>query len=127
MVGSTPAPEELLEIARTVVRSAAETAHRMRAEGVAAVATKSTATDVVTAADRTWSIRSARNVSPLGKVWWKMFSWATAIAPRDTASARAAARAASTHTPFYGAGATQRVQSGSSGMGRRGNGASLTL
>jgi myo-inositol-1(or 4)-monophosphatase len=45
-------PEELLEVAVGIVRTAAETAHRMWGEGVAAVATKSTATDVVTAADR---------------------------------------------------------------------------
>ncbi|WDZ87615.1 inositol monophosphatase family protein [Micromonospora cathayae] len=45
-------PGELLEIAIEVARSAAETAHRMRGEGVAVAATKSTATDVVTAADR---------------------------------------------------------------------------
>ncbi|OZV79255.1 inositol monophosphatase [Micromonospora echinospora] len=45
-------PEELLEVAVGVVRAAAATAHRMWGEGVAAVATKSTATDVVTAADR---------------------------------------------------------------------------
>ena len=52
MTDSTPETGALLEIATTVVRAAAETAHLMRAEGVAAVATKSTATDVVTAADR---------------------------------------------------------------------------
>ncbi|SCL33105.1 myo-inositol-1(or 4)-monophosphatase [Micromonospora pallida] len=44
--------EELLEVAVGVARTAAETAYRMWGEGVAAVATKSTATDVVTAADR---------------------------------------------------------------------------
>lgn len=49
---TTPGPQELLEIAVRVARDAAGTARRMRAEGVAAVATKSTATDVVTAADR---------------------------------------------------------------------------
>ena len=43
---------ELLEIAVEVARDAAETAYRMRAEGVSAAATKSTVTDVVTAADR---------------------------------------------------------------------------
>ncbi|WBB81779.1 inositol monophosphatase family protein [Micromonospora sp. WMMD882] len=45
-------PGELLEIAVEVAREAAATAHRMREEGVAVAATKSTATDVVTAADR---------------------------------------------------------------------------
>jgi myo-inositol-1(or 4)-monophosphatase len=52
MNGTTPTPDELLDIARRVAREAADTASRMRREGVSAVATKSTATDVVTAADR---------------------------------------------------------------------------
>jgi myo-inositol-1(or 4)-monophosphatase len=45
-------PAELLALAVSVARSASDLAARMRADGVAAVATKSTATDVVTAADR---------------------------------------------------------------------------
>ncbi|MFD0821099.1 inositol monophosphatase family protein [Micromonospora zhanjiangensis] len=45
-------PDELLAIAVDLARRAADTAARMRAAGVSAVATKSTATDVVTAADR---------------------------------------------------------------------------
>ncbi|MEV6812231.1 inositol monophosphatase family protein [Micromonospora sp. NPDC051296] len=49
---SAPPPQELLEIAIDVARDAAATAHRMRAEGVSVAATKSTVTDVVTAADR---------------------------------------------------------------------------
>ncbi|MEH0936532.1 inositol monophosphatase family protein [Micromonospora psammae] len=52
MTRSAPAPRELLEIAIEVARDAAATAYRMRAEGVSVAATKSTATDVVTAADR---------------------------------------------------------------------------
>nr|MDT0657003.1 inositol monophosphatase family protein [Micromonospora sp. DSM 115978] len=48
----TPGPDELLRIAVRVARDAAETARRMRADGVSGVVTKSTATDVVTAADR---------------------------------------------------------------------------
>ncbi|MGW4465336.1 inositol monophosphatase family protein [Micromonospora sp. NBC_01796] len=52
MGSSRPTAEELLELALEVARRAADTARRMRAEGVSAVATKSTATDVVTAADR---------------------------------------------------------------------------
>ncbi|MCM0676515.1 inositol monophosphatase [Micromonospora phytophila] len=47
-----PAPQDLLEIAVDVARDAAATAYRMRAEGVSVAATKSTVTDVVTAADR---------------------------------------------------------------------------
>ncbi|WP_425518061.1 inositol monophosphatase family protein [Polymorphospora rubra] len=49
---TAPEPQDLLEIAVRVARDGAATARRMRAEGVSAVATKSTATDVVTAADR---------------------------------------------------------------------------
>jgi myo-inositol-1(or 4)-monophosphatase len=47
-----PTAEELLELAVEVARAAADTARQMRAEGVSPVATKSTVTDVVTAADR---------------------------------------------------------------------------
>ena len=49
---SSPDPDELLNIAVRVTREAAATVRRMRAEGVSGVATKSTDTDVVTAADR---------------------------------------------------------------------------
>ncbi|MEU7933045.1 inositol monophosphatase family protein [Micromonospora echinofusca] len=45
-------PSELLEIAVDVARDAAATAYQMRVEGVSVAATKSTVTDVVTAADR---------------------------------------------------------------------------
>nr|BFE62604.1 inositol monophosphatase family protein [Dactylosporangium thailandense] len=45
-------PAELLALAVSVARSAGDLANRMRAEGVDVAATKSTATDVVTAADR---------------------------------------------------------------------------
>ena len=47
-----PSPERLLEIAISVARPAADLAYRMRVDGVGGVSTKSTATDVVTAADR---------------------------------------------------------------------------
>ncbi|WP_320064637.1 inositol monophosphatase family protein [Micromonospora sp. RTGN7] len=52
MTSSAPMPQELLKIAIEVARDAADTAYRMRAEGVSVAATKSTVTDVVTAADR---------------------------------------------------------------------------
>jgi myo-inositol-1(or 4)-monophosphatase len=48
----TVEPAQLLAIALSVTRGAAELARQMRAEGVTGVTTKSTATDVVTAADR---------------------------------------------------------------------------
>lgn len=47
-----PESTELLAIAVRVARDASETARRMRAEAIVEVDTKSTATDVVTAADR---------------------------------------------------------------------------
>ncbi|MDQ7906507.1 inositol monophosphatase family protein [Phytohabitans sp. ZYX-F-186] len=47
-----PDAADLLAIAVEIVRDAGETARRMRVEGVSGVATKSTDTDVVTAADR---------------------------------------------------------------------------
>jgi len=49
-VASTPG--ELLEIAVRIAREAAATARRMRAEGITDLQTKSTDTDVVTAADK---------------------------------------------------------------------------
>ncbi|TDB72761.1 inositol monophosphatase family protein [Micromonospora sp. KC723] len=52
MTRSAPASTELLAIAVDVAREAADTAYRMRAEGVSVAATKTTVTDVVTAADR---------------------------------------------------------------------------
>jgi myo-inositol-1(or 4)-monophosphatase len=48
----TSTPGELLAIAVRIARDAAETARRMRAEAIIDVQTKSTDTDVVTAADR---------------------------------------------------------------------------
>jgi myo-inositol-1(or 4)-monophosphatase len=45
-------PEHLLELAVMIVRSAADLAVRLRVEGIGAVDTKSTPTDVVTAADK---------------------------------------------------------------------------
>ena len=47
-----PAPGVLLGLALGIARDAAATARRMRAEAIGEVETKSTATDVVTAADR---------------------------------------------------------------------------
>jgi myo-inositol-1(or 4)-monophosphatase len=49
---TTPVPDELLEIALRVARDAAATALRMRVEAITDVQTKSTHTDVVTAADK---------------------------------------------------------------------------
>jgi myo-inositol-1(or 4)-monophosphatase len=45
-------PKELLEVATEVVRAAAALARRLRAAGIGEVSTKSTPTDVVTAADK---------------------------------------------------------------------------
>jgi myo-inositol-1(or 4)-monophosphatase len=46
------APDELLRVAVEVVRAAADLARDLREQGVSGVATKSTTTDVVTAADK---------------------------------------------------------------------------
>src|SRR3954463_7207830 len=48
----TSTPGELLAIAVRIAREGAGTAHRMRAAAIGDVQTKSTATDVVTAADK---------------------------------------------------------------------------
>lgn len=45
-------PNELLAVAVSIVRSAADLARTLRAQGIGEVSTKSTPTDVVTAADR---------------------------------------------------------------------------
>jgi myo-inositol-1(or 4)-monophosphatase len=50
--GVVPAPDELLKVAVEVAGRAAATARRMRDEAITDVSTKSTDTDVVTAADR---------------------------------------------------------------------------
>jgi myo-inositol-1(or 4)-monophosphatase len=47
-----PEPAELLDLALAVVRPAADLAARMRRSGVSGVSTKTTDTDIVTAADR---------------------------------------------------------------------------
>ncbi|MFY1633104.1 inositol monophosphatase family protein [Solwaraspora sp. WMMB335] len=52
MTDQAPNPDDLVKIAVEVVRHAARTAQDMRRDGVWGLATKSTATDVVTAADR---------------------------------------------------------------------------
>jgi myo-inositol-1(or 4)-monophosphatase len=52
MLSMTVEPMQLLEIAVRVADGAADLARRMRDEGVTGVTTKSSATDVVTAADR---------------------------------------------------------------------------
>ncbi len=52
MSAAAPTPGELLAIAVEIAREAAATARRMRDGGVSGVSTKSTDTDVVTAADR---------------------------------------------------------------------------
>lgn len=51
-VVSAADPHELLDVAVAVAREAAELVQRLRADGIKGVGTKSTATDLVTAADR---------------------------------------------------------------------------
>ena len=62
-----PAADQLLSIAVPVAREAAATARRMRAEAITDVETKSTRTDVVTAADRAVErqvVSSLRTIRP---------------------------------------------------------------
>jgi myo-inositol-1(or 4)-monophosphatase len=68
MLRMTVEPMQLLEIAVRVAGGAADLARRMRDEGVTGVATKSSATDVVTAADRAAEqyVREALRVSRPG-------------------------------------------------------------
>jgi myo-inositol-1(or 4)-monophosphatase len=51
-MASVPDPAQLLDLAISVARRAADLARTMRSTGVAAVATKTSSTDVVTAADQ---------------------------------------------------------------------------
>jgi myo-inositol-1(or 4)-monophosphatase len=50
--GAAPDPRQLLDVAVWVARHAADEARRRRAQGIADLGTKTTATDLVTAADR---------------------------------------------------------------------------
>jgi myo-inositol-1(or 4)-monophosphatase len=52
MSGTAPEPEKLLALGVEVARQAGATARRMRGDGVTGIHTKSSETDVVTAADR---------------------------------------------------------------------------
>jgi 3'-phosphoadenosine 5'-phosphosulfate (PAPS) 3'-phosphatase len=51
-MGATTDPYELLDIAVAAAREGAELAFRSRVEGIGEIGTKTTATDLVTAADR---------------------------------------------------------------------------
>src|SRR5437870_4277409 len=51
-MAGVPDPAQLLDLAISVARPAAQLARTMRAAGVAAIATKTSSTDVVTAADK---------------------------------------------------------------------------
>lgn len=88
-----PEPKELLEVAVEVARQAAATAARMRAVGVSGLATKSTATDVVTAADRAverQAVAALRAVRPRDSVLGEEYG----AAPGPPACADADAEAA---------------------------------
>ncbi|MEV1144604.1 inositol monophosphatase family protein [Micromonospora sp. NPDC049799] len=88
---STPAAQELLEIAVDVARDAAATAYRMRAEGVSVAATKSTVTDVVTAADRAVErqvIDALRRLRPDDAVLGEEFGAGEAAGPSGPGAVR---------------------------------------
>ncbi|MEO3742910.1 inositol monophosphatase family protein [Plantactinospora sp. B5E13] len=87
----TPAPEELLKIAVEIARQAAQTARRMRAEGVSGISTKSTATDVVTAADRAVErevVAALRDLRPDDTVLGEEYGDTAGSGPVDPESVR---------------------------------------
>lgn len=84
MNGAAPEPEKLLELGVDVARQAGATARRMRADGVSGIATKSTATDVVTAADRAverHAVAALRAARPQDAMLGEEYGAATAAAP----------------------------------------------
>lgn len=84
-------PDELLKIAVEVARDAAATARRMRAEGVSGVATKSTSTDVVTAADRAVERQVAaalRELRPHDRILGEEYGDAPGAAPGESSAVR---------------------------------------
>lgn len=77
-------PEGLLEFSVDLVRSAADLARRMREDGVSDVSTKSTETDVVTAADRAverFVVEAIRAARPQDAVLGEEFGRANPVAP----------------------------------------------
>jgi myo-inositol-1(or 4)-monophosphatase len=81
--------DELLAIALPVAREAAATARRMRAEAITDVQTKSTRTDVVTAADRAVErqvIEALRAVRPADTVLGEEFGDSDPAAPPEGAA-----------------------------------------
>lgn len=81
---AAPEAEKLLELAVEVARRAGATALRMRADGVSGVTTKSTATDVVTAADKAVErqvIADLRAARPQDAVLGEEYGAASATAP----------------------------------------------
>lgn len=84
MNGAATEPEKLLELAVEVARRAGATALRMRDEGVSGIATKSTATDVVTAADRAverQAVAALREARPQDTMLGEEYGAATATRP----------------------------------------------
>lgn len=92
MGNGTPEPAELLQIAVEVAREAAATAREMRGAGVTGIGTKSTATDVVTAADRAVErqvVAALRRIRPADTVLGEEYgSAAGAIGPAGPGAVR---------------------------------------
>jgi myo-inositol-1(or 4)-monophosphatase len=83
MSRTAPEPEKLLELGVEVARRAGATARRMRVDGVSGVTTKSTATDVVTAADRAVErevVAALRAARPRDTMLGEEYGAATAVA-----------------------------------------------
>jgi myo-inositol-1(or 4)-monophosphatase len=91
MNGTAPAPAELLRIATVVARQAAETAREMRAKGVSGVTTKSTATDVATAADRAverQAVAALRQIRPQDTVLGEEYGESAVAGPAGGGAVR---------------------------------------
>jgi len=88
MNGAAPEPEKLLALAVELARLGAATARRMRAEAISDVSTKSSATDVVTAADRAVErqvVAALRAARPHDTVLGEEYGAASAVAAGPTA------------------------------------------
>lgn len=91
MGSTTPEPADLLAIAVAVSREAARTARDMRVAGVAGVTTKSSATDVVTAADRAverQAVAALRRIRPADTVLGEEYGTDTAASTPEPGGVR---------------------------------------
>ncbi|HEX8626988.1 MAG TPA: inositol monophosphatase family protein [Catenuloplanes sp.] len=91
MNDAAPVTDELLSIAVQVARQGAVTARRMRADGISQLTTKSTDTDVVTAADRAVErqvVEELRRLRPDDSVLGEEYGTAGAPGPAGNGAVR---------------------------------------